>query len=154
MRRYGWALVTALVVLGVLAWQGRLPELLDQVVPQHASTALQTSTRAAPSSTPPTSSAYSSRSALPAFLPAEAHRTLDLIARNGPFPNPQDGSVFGNRERQLPQRSRGYYREYTVATPGLRHRGARRLVVGGDPPEVYYYTDDHYRSFRQFEVPR
>lgn len=90
---------------------------------------------------------------LPAFLPPEAHDTIALIQRNGRFPHRQDGSVFGNRERRLPQRPRGYYREYTVRTPDLGHRGARRIVTGGDPPEVWYYTDDHYETFRGFEVP-
>ena len=55
--------------------------------------------------------------------------------------------MFENRERLLPIKSRGYYREYTVDTPGLSHRGPRRVVTGGNPPEVYYYTEDHYRSF-------
>ncbi len=61
--------------------------------------------------------------------------------------------MFGNRERRLPQRPRGYYREYTVRTPDLGHRGARRIVTGGDPPDVWYYTDDHYETFRDFQVP-
>lgn len=86
-----------------------------------------------------------------AFLPREAHATLALIDRGGPFPHRQDGTVFQNRERLLPQRARGHYREYTVATPGLNHRGARRIVTGGDPPREWYYTDDHYRSFRAFQ---
>lgn len=86
-----------------------------------------------------------------AFLPPEAHATLALIDRGGPFPHRQDGSVFQNRERQLPERPRGYYREYTVDTPGLDHRGARRIVTGGDPPAAWYYTADHYRSFRGFQ---
>jgi guanyl-specific ribonuclease Sa len=95
-----------------------------------------------------------SRSAapLPAFLPPEAHDTLALIARGGPFPHRQDGSVFQNRERRLPQQPRGHYREYTVRTPGERTRGARRIVTGGDPPSEFWYTHDHYRSFRRFEV--
>jgi ribonuclease T1 len=84
---------------------------------------------------------------------SEAHATIALIQRGGPYPHRQDGSVFGNREQRLPQRPRGYYREYTVDTPGLQHRGARRIVTGGDPPEAWYYTDDHYDSFRSFEVP-
>jgi len=91
---------------------------------------------------------------LPAFLPIEAHDTLALIARGGPFPHRQDGSVFGNREGHLPARPRGYYHEYTVDTPGLDHRGARRIITGGQPPEMYYYTDDHYNSFRSFQVTR
>ncbi len=87
----------------------------------------------------------------PAFLPPEARATLALIERDGPFPHPQDGGVFGNREGHLPRHERGFYREYTVETPGLDHRGARRIVTGGRPPRIYYYTDDHYDSFRRFE---
>lgn len=92
--------------------------------------------------------------ALAAFLPPEAHATLRLIAQGGPFPHNQDGSVFGNREKRLPAKPRGYYHEYTVETPGLGHRGARRIITGGQPPDVYYYTDDHYDSFRSFRVAR
>lgn len=91
--------------------------------------------------------------ALPAFLPAEAHRTIALILRGGPFPYRQDGGVFGNREGHLPPQSRGWYREYTVHTPGLGHRGARRIITGGQPPREWYYTDDHYDSFRRFDAP-
>lgn len=83
-----------------------------------------------------------------ASLPAEARETLRLIDRGGPFPYPRDGVTFHNRERRLPERSSGYYREYTVPTPGSRDRGARRIVTGDQPPAVFYYTDDHYRSFR------
>jgi len=90
---------------------------------------------------------------LPAFLPDEARDTIALIRRGGPFPHPQDGSTFQNRERLLPAKPRGWYREYTVETPGLSHRGARRIVTGGDPPDAWYYTDDHYDSFRAFAVP-
>lgn len=91
---------------------------------------------------------------LPAFLPAEAKATIHLIQQGGPFPYRQDGSVFGNREKRLPQRPRGYYHEYTVDTPGLSHRGARRIVTGGEPPDVWFYSDDHYDSFRSFEVKK
>jgi len=87
-------------------------------------------------------------------LPAEAHATLQLIRRGGPFEYDRDGTVFQNREGRLPAEPRGYYREYTVPTPGSRDRGARRIVTGGDPPSVYYYTDDHYRTFRRIEVSR
>ena len=80
-------------------------------------------------------------------LPPEARQTLALIERNGPFPYPRDGVVFHNREGHLPKRERGYYREYTVRTPGARDRGARRIVAGRDGE--YYYTEDHYRSFRR-----
>ncbi len=89
---------------------------------------------------------------LPAFLPEQARETLELIARDGPYPHRQDGAPFRNREGRLPSRPQGHYREYTVATPGLSHRGARRIITGGDPPREYWYTDDHYGSFRRFEV--
>lgn len=86
-------------------------------------------------------------------LPAEARETDRLIQAGGPFPYPhKDGSVFGNRERQLPKRPRGEYREYTVKTPGARDRGARRIVCAGrqpTAPEVCYYTSDHYGSFQR-----
>jgi ribonuclease T1 len=80
-------------------------------------------------------------------LPAEALATLALVRQGGPFPYERDGIVFGNFERRLPVRSRGYYREYTVPTPGLSHRGARRIVAGREGE--LYYTSDHYRSFRR-----
>lgn len=86
-----------------------------------------------------------------AGLPPEALETLALIQRGGPFPYRKDGTTFQNRERLLPAKPRGYYREYTVPTPGARDRGARRIVAGGNPPEVFYYTADHYSSFRQIE---
>lgn len=87
------------------------------------------------------------------ILPPEARDTLRRIRAGGPHPYAQDGTVFFNREGRLPARPRGYYREYTVDTPGLGHRGARRIVTGGEPPDVWYYTDDHYGSFRPFEPP-
>lgn len=80
-------------------------------------------------------------------LPPEARAMLLLIRAGGPFPYARDGAVFGNREGQLPGRARGYYREYTVRTPGARDRGARRIVAGRNGE--LYYTDDHYRSFRR-----
>ena len=84
-------------------------------------------------------------------LPGEARQTLTLIQKNGPFPYQRDGAVFGNREGQLPKRERGYYREYTVKTPGAHDRGARRIVAGR--AGELYYTDDHYRSFRRIIRP-
>lgn len=99
-----------------------------------------------------------------AELPPQALETLQLIRQGGPFPHDRDGVVFGNYERRLPLRQRGYYREYTVSTPGLRHRGARRIVAGCEPLQPaaavlrlancrdggeFYYTADHYRSFRR-----
>jgi len=80
-------------------------------------------------------------------LPPEARATLERIDRGGPFPYRKDGTTFGNRERLLPLRERGYYREYTVPTPGRRDRGARRIVAGASGER--YYTEDHYRSFKR-----
>lgn len=84
-------------------------------------------------------------------LPQEARVTLAAIRRGGPFPYARDGVIFVNRERLLPRRPRGYYTEYTVRTPGSRDRGARRIIVGGDPQSSgeYYYTEDHYQTFRR-----
>lgn len=85
-----------------------------------------------------------------ASLPPQAQRTAALIRSGGPFPYAKDGSVFANRERLLPAQRRGYYREYTVPTPRASHRGARRIVCGGEPPacpRACYYTADHYASF-------
>jgi len=85
-------------------------------------------------------------------LPVQAQVTERLIRQGGPFPYAKDGSVFGNRERQLPAQARGFYREYTVKTPEAADRGARRIVCGGTTvtaPEACYYTDDHCASFRR-----
>ena len=90
-----------------------------------------------------------------ADLPPQARETLALIKRGGPFPYRKDGTVFQNREKRLPLQPRGYYREFTVRTPGSRDRGARRIVAGsgrgGDPASSgeYYYTADHYETFRR-----
>ncbi len=80
-------------------------------------------------------------------LPKEARSTLELIRRKGPFPYARDGAVFANREGHLPWQKRGYYREYTVKTPGVRTRGARRIVAGAGGE--FYYTEDHYNRFRR-----
>ena len=87
-----------------------------------------------------------------AELPVQGQQTYRLIFEGGPFPHDKDGSVFGNRERLLPAKRRGYYREYTVETPGARDRGARRIVCGGERrtvPTACYYTSDHYSSFKR-----
>lgn len=90
-----------------------------------------------------------------ADLPKEARDTIVLIRSGGPFPYRKDGATFGNFEKRLPLKGRGYYREYTVPTPGARDRGARRIVAGtGTGGDVrtsgeYYYTDDHYRTFKR-----
>ncbi len=102
-----------------------------------------------------------------AELPQEARETLQLIRRGGPYPHDRDGITFGNYEKLLPAAPRGHYREYTVMTPGVRHRGARRIVVGCERQRAaspspgalrlaqcrdggeFYYTADHYRTFRR-----
>ena len=86
-----------------------------------------------------------------AALPPEARDVLERVKAGGPFRYERDGVTFGNRERLLPSRHRGFYHEYTVDTPGARNRGARRIICGGPrrSPEVCYYTDDHYASFRR-----
>ena len=88
-------------------------------------------------------------------LPAEARQTLALIREGGPYPYEKDGTIFGNYERKLPRQRRGYYTEYTVRTPQVRSRGARRIIAGGRDgrPTEFYYTDDHYQTFRRIEFP-
>ena len=78
-------------------------------------------------------------------LPSQAADTVALIDKGGPFPYEQDDSVFGNYEGLLPDEPRGYYREYTVETPGSDDRGARRIIAGENGE--LYWTDDHYQSF-------
>ena len=90
-------------------------------------------------------------------LPKAGRDVYQRIATGGPFRYDKDGTTFGNRERQLPAQRRGFYREYTVKTPGARDRGARRIVCGGEvprQPETCYYSADHYASFRAIVVPK
>lgn len=86
-------------------------------------------------------------------LPAEARETIRLMRQGGPFPYSKDGTVFGNYERVLPKQKRGYYHEFTVKTPGISSRGARRIVAGGDwrTSRELYYTANHYVSFRRIK---
>ena len=87
-----------------------------------------------------------------AELPVQGQQTYRAILNDGPFRHEKDGTVFGNRERLLPAEPRGHYREYTVDTPGVGHRGARRIVCGGErkaAPTACWYTADHYASFRR-----
>ena len=86
-----------------------------------------------------------------AELPGEARATIALIRKSGPFPYERDGIEFRNFEKRLPVKGRGYYREYTVRTPGSRDRGARRIVAGAGGE--LYYSDDHYRSFIRVKEP-
>lgn len=141
-------LITAIVLLVAGLWGMRqVQRPHPQFAPQLEQPVAADTARA------PTSAAATAPDALPPFLPAEARATIALIQRGGPFPHRQDGSVFGNRERRLPERPRGYYHEYTVETPGARDRGARRIVTGGTPPDIWYYSDDHYETFKSFSVP-
>jgi ribonuclease T1 len=84
-------------------------------------------------------------------LPSQARETIAQIRKGGPHPYERDGIVFGNFEKRLPLKERGYYREYTVRTPGSKDRGARRIVAGRGGE--LYYTDDHYNSFRRIKEP-
>jgi ribonuclease T1 len=135
-----WIRIALLVGLAVAAAGG----WLSRETPRGSYTGPELTTDGGPAAAQPDGSG----------LPAEARRTLRLIEAGGPFPYDRDGTTFQNRERRLPAQPPGYYREYTVPTPGSPDRGARRIVSGGDPPVEFYYTDDHYRSFRRIEVPR
>lgn len=157
MRRHHW-LLAALVLLGLWFWSHGLrdgtPPPTPAAVPAPATPPGEPGARRPDIAPAPTPTAPRTRdAALPAFLPPEAAPVLAAIERGGPFAYRQDGGVFQNRERRLPARPRGYYREYTVDTPGSDDRGARRIVTGGDPPAEYWYTADHYRSFRRFDPP-
>ncbi|MEZ5650076.1 MAG: ribonuclease domain-containing protein [Burkholderiaceae bacterium] len=142
-------LVAVLAAL-VLNWAGLLP-LSERGVTTPAPTA----TAPGPASPAPAATAARGEIAWSA-LPSEAHGVIRLIRDGGPFRYDKDGTVFQNRERLLPERDRGYYREYTVETPGEATRGARRIVAGGprQQPEVLYYTGDHYRSFQRIREDR
>ena len=133
-------------------WRTFLPLLV--LVALLAAYHFYTQRSAAPGAPATQGTAATSSSALPAFLPPEARHTLALIAAGGPFTLRHDGSVFGNYEHLLPEMPRGYYHEYTVSTPGAHDRGARRIITGGTPSAVYYYTGDHYRSFQRFTLPQ
>jgi ribonuclease T1 len=87
-------------------------------------------------------------------LPSQATDTVRLVQRGGPYPYSQDNQTFGNREGVLPSCPTGYYKEYTVKTPGISTRGARRIVTGDATPKLYFYTADHYASFVLVDVTR
>ena len=150
-QRYRWLLLLAAATM-LVAWlvagggQGD-----DDPAGDGGSTSSTSSSTVATSSSPDDATgATDAASGLPvvrlAALPPEAGRTVELIDAGGPFPEPDhDGGTFGNREELLPDQPMGYYREYTVPTPGVDHRGARRIVAGDG--EELYWTDDHYSSF-------
>lgn len=127
-----------LLIVAVAAWQQRAPS---------AGPVADTPHGPATTASPRTHRASTG-------LPREAQDTLARIAAGRPFEHAQDGVVFGNYEGLLPKQPRGYYHEYTVETPGAHTRGARRIITGGEPPTEYYYTADHYRSFRRIAGPR
>lgn len=153
-------LLAALVVVAVLVFggQGVLGQLTEGTTTAPATGAAAASASASPAPSRPAPSrpaqaapapAQNNPSALPAIresqLPAEGRRVLALIRAGGPYRYSQDDQAFGNFEGILPRRDRGYYREYTVPTPGESDRGARRIVAGADGEK--YYTGDHYESF-------
>jgi len=150
MKRNPWIWI-GLLLLAFIAgdWFASHRAATNATQPAPSSTTTETSPRETPTPLP-----HSEPASIPdaSGLPAEARDTLALIAKGGPFEHRQDGSVFQNREHRLPSRQRGYYREYTVETPGSDDRGARRIVTGGDPPGEYWYSDDHYRSFRRIDA--
>ncbi|MDD5388678.1 MAG: ribonuclease domain-containing protein [Gallionellaceae bacterium] len=131
-------LLLLLALLSFLAACGQAPE----------PTTLSVAEAAAARSLEPAHAPASAVELAVADLPPEGRATLALIKRGGPFAYSRDGIVFGNREGLLPTQSRGYYREYTMPTPGSRGRGARRIISGGGGGE-YWYTADHYRSFKR-----
>lgn len=149
-----WMAVVAVVLLAAFAWVTLRTSNEATSAPPVASAPARDAGAAQPLKIPPPMADDTPASAgqYPDFLPAEAVETLDLIERGGPYPYRQDDGTFGNREGRLPRQSRGYYREYTVKTPGSRDRGARRIIAGGRPPVEFFYTDDHYRSFRRFTL--
>jgi ribonuclease T1 len=145
---WAWWLLGVALLLAWKYWpldttQGPAPSVASSPSRQHLPVAAEFPTPSARRSLPD--------ARLPAFLPTEASDTISLIRRGGPFTHRQDGSVFGNREGHLPSKPRGWYREFTVETPGLSQRGTRRIITGGNPPQAWYYTSDHYDSFRPFD---
>jgi guanyl-specific ribonuclease Sa len=139
MRRIPWVLIACVSLLALLAWfrPGAVIDGAATGVPVAAEQA------AGPRAAAPAPVADG--------LPAQVAQTRALIEAGGPYPYDRDGMVFGNFEGRLPKRNRGWYREYTVPTPGLDHRGARRIVTGGTPPSEWWYTDDHYETFRRLD---
>ena len=160
-RKSPWALAATAIIGLAAVWLGVNPDQLRnnpaQAVEQIGEAISQNRSSDTATTTPQhrdhRSASADDASGWPAYLTDEARQTVALIQRGGPYPYRQDGTTFGNREKRLPQRQRGWYREYTVDTPGLSHRGPRRIVTGGHPPTEWYYTADHYDSFDQFTPP-
>ncbi len=142
MRRPQTTILVAAVIVAVAAAWWLVAASADSPSSQTSTTTLPTG--AAPGDVDPESGLHWIDAAT---LPPQARETLALVASGGPFPHDRDGTVFRNRERILPDQRRGYYREYTVVTPGSDDRGATRIVAGAGGER--YYTDDHYASFRR-----
>ncbi|WP_258804899.1 ribonuclease domain-containing protein [Pseudarthrobacter sp. NS4] len=142
-------IMLALVVFGGSGLLGQLTETTTPEATSGATAAPGAATPSGPAATAPAPAAENP-SGLPSIpeseLPPEGRRTLALIRAGGPYRYSQDDQTFGNFERILPRQDRGYYREYTVPTPGESDRGARRIVAGDGGDK--YYTDDHYGSFK------
>ena len=153
-----WLLLAAVLLFGWRRHHMDPTPPAPAATPASAAAAPATPLPAAESAAIPAPSARTERvdrpssTALPAFLPPEAREVIAHIQSGGPFPYPQDDSIFGNYEGHLPRQPRGWYHEYTVPTPGLSHRGTRRIITGGTPPQAWYYSEDHYDSFRRFDV--
>lgn len=148
-RRTSLGLAAALLTAGLVWWSqgdGAIPSA-DQPSPT-ASGSVTESTSSSPSDVPGATTDGLAVVAL-ADLPPEAADTVDRIDAGGPFPYDEDDGVFGNFEGLLPDQPSGYYREYTVETPGSDDRGARRIVAGSSGE--LYWTGDHYQSFERIE---
>lgn len=155
-----WGRMIALVALVLVAgWLGLFPTPEPEARGPQPESAQPAGQPAEASRRSPAAEAASGASRLAEIdvqaLPPEARETLALIRKGGPYPYEKDGTVFGNREGLLPRQRRGYYTEYTVTTPRVRHRGARRIVAGGRDGQYteFFYTDDHYQSFRRIRMP-
>ncbi|HED3881488.1 TPA: RHS domain-containing protein [Enterobacter hormaechei subsp. hoffmannii] len=80
----------------------------------------------------------------------EVQKTIDNIKLNRPA-FPRDGIPFENNFKISPDSQRlntgsGPYREWTVKTPGVGNRGARRIVVDTKTGQAFY-SHDHYNTF-------
>jgi ribonuclease T1 len=153
LRRVRWPLL-ALVALIVLLVIGYAVSAVHHGSPRSPTSASAASHGGAPTpgrGTGPASTGSGVEVPL-SSLPSQASATVALILQGGPFPYRQDGVVFVNAERHLPIEARGYYHEFTVPTPGSTDRGARRIITGLDGE--FYYTADHYESFRRVDVTK
>jgi guanyl-specific ribonuclease Sa len=153
MRRMRNLMLVFLAALALLAWikhepepAGRVHARVQKSDPEAGAAPAKVTIASAPAAPAPAPAPADADA-----LPPEVAQTRALIEAGGPFPFDRDGIVFGNYEGLLPARERGWYHEYTVPTPGVGNRGARRIVTGGTPPSEWWYTDDHYESFVRLE---